>query len=322
MGFLDRLKQAIGIKSTNEDYLRGFAKTNNQFGKRLRFISQTEDIHNDNFLEELMITLIEGDFGYKTAQKVCNTFVKKTNKKNLNSEEVIDLLGEIMLEIYQPESVKAIVENQQGPTVLLLVGVNGSGKTTSAAKLAAKYKAEGKKVLLAAADTFRAGAVEQLATWGEKLSIPVVKGKAEEDPSSVLVEACRYAKEINADILICDTAGRLQNKKNLMAELQKMRRVLSREIVGAPHNCWLVLDGNTGQNGLSQAEIFHEATAVDGIILTKIDGTAKGGIILAIRDILGIPVRFLGLGEKLDDLHEFDPKLYLFSILTDVKNEH
>ena len=202
-----------------------------------------------------------------------------------------------------------------------MVGVNGSGKTSTCAKLAKRYKDQGKKVAFAAADTFRAGAREQLEEWARRLDIDIVTGKDNQDPSSVLVDACRFAKEHDIDILLCDTAGRLQNKINLMAELAKMHRVLEREIPGAPHNTWLVLDANTGQNGMSQAALFNEVTDLDGIILTKMDGTSKGGIVIAIKDVIGVPVRFITFGEGVDDLKDFDLDLYLYSIIQEASHD-
>ena len=205
--------------------------------------------------------------------------------------------------------------------VILMVGVNGSGKTTTTAKLVKYYKDQGKKVCVAAADTFRAGAVDQIETWAERLGVECIKGRPNQDPSSVLVDACRRAKETGADMLIADTAGRLQNKQNLMNELTKMHRVCEREIEGAPHETWLVLDATTGQNGILQAHQFTEATNVTGIILTKMDGTAKGGVVMAIRDGLELPVRFLGLGEKPEDLRPFDLDLYLYGITKGLEDD-
>ena len=225
-----------------------------------------------------------------------------------------------MSEIYNEQEDIPIKYNEEGPTVILLVGVNGSGKTTTCAKLIKKYQDEGKKVAVVAADTFRAGAIEQLAKWANKLNVPCIKGRENGDPSAALVDGCRYAKENNIDILLCDTAGRLQNKFNLMHELEKMYKVIGREIPGAPHNSWLVLDATTGQNGLSQAMIFDEACDLTGIVLTKMDGTAKGGIIIAIKHKLKIPVVFIGLGEKEDDLRPFDLDAYLYSISEGIKN--
>ena len=200
------------------------------------------------------------------------------------------------------------------PTVLLVVGVNGVGKTTSIAKLAYRYKNMGKKVMLAAADTFRAGATEQLKTWAERLDIDIVTGAPNADPASVAYDAARKARLDGVDLLIVDTAGRLQTKNNLMAELAKIKRVISKEIEDAPQDTFLIIDATTGQNGVVQAKAFAEVTTLTGVVITKMDGTSKGGIILAIRDELGIPVRFIGLGEKMDDLEEFDLEKYLYAL--------
>ena len=207
-----------------------------------------------------------------------------------------------------------VVFRKDGPTVLLVVGVNGVGKTTTIAKLAYRYINRGKKVLLVAADTFRAGAVEQLTTWAERLKIGIVTGKPESDPASVAFDGMKKAKEENIDLVIVDTAGRLQTKNNLMLELGKIKRVMSKEIPDAPHETFLIIDATTGQNGVVQAKAFKEVTDLTGIVITKMDGTSKGGIILAIRDELGVPVRFIGLGEKMDDLEEFDLDKYLYGL--------
>ena len=225
-----------------------------------------------------------------------------------------------MHDLYVDHDDQPFHKNEDGPTVILMVGVNGSGKTTTTAKLTKLFKSEGSSVVLAAADTFRAGAIDQLVKWAEHLDVPCIKGREGGDPSAALVDACRYAKEHQMDYLIGDTAGRLQNKANLMKELSKMRRVIEREIPGAPHEVWLVLDATTGQNGISQAQIFLETTNVTGIILTKMDGTAKGGIVIAIRDLLGLPVKFIGLGEKEDDLRPFDIDSYLYGMCEDLLN--
>ena len=204
---------------------------------------------------------------------------------------------------------------EEGPTVLLVEGVNGVGKTTSIAKLAHRYMKKGKKVMLVAADTFRAGAVEQLKIWAERLKCPIVTGLENGDPASVCYDGAKYAKTNNIDLMIVDTAGRLHNKANLMAELGKIKRVLEREIPGAPHETFLIIDATTGQNGVSQASAFKEVSNISGIVITKMDGTSKGGIILSIRDELGVPVRFIGLGEGMDDLEEFDLDEYLHALL-------
>lgn len=321
MAFFSSLKEKITGKKDQSKYLSGFAKTNNALGKKLRFISENNTKNKEDFVEQLMITLIESDVGYKTAEEICDKFFKETQDYlYLRKEDVIDILLETFDEIYKEKAEAPIVFNDNGPTVILLVGVNGSGKTSTCAKLANKYKNEGKKVCVVAADTFRAGATEQLKLLADKVGVDFVSGKENEDPSSVLVNACRYAKENNIDILLCDTAGRLQTKINLMAELSKMNRVVGKEIPGAPHYVWLVLDANTGQNGMSQATLFNEITDLTGIILTKMDGTSKGGIIIAIKNVLGIPVRFITLGENIEDIKDFDFDLYLYSIIEDVGN--
>ena len=318
MGFLDSLKQAITGKKDTGKYLSGFAKTNNALGRKLKFITENNTKNKEDFVEQLMITLIESDIGYKTSEDICDRFFKETQDYlYLRQEDVMDILLETFDDIYNEKKDNEIVYNEDGPTVILMVGVNGSGKTSTCAKLAKMYKDQGKKVCLAAADTFRAGAIEQLREWANRLDVDFVAGKEQEDPSSVLVNACRYAKENDIDILLCDTAGRLQTKVNLMAELAKMRRVVGKEIPGAPHNVWMVLDANTGQNGMSQATLFNEVTDLTGIILTKMDGTSKGGIVIAIKNVLGIPVRFITLGETADDIKPFDFDLYLYSIIGD-----
>ena len=318
MGFLNSLKQAITGKKDTGKYLSGFAKTNNALGRKLKFITENNTKNKEDFVEQLMITLIESDIGYKTSEDICDRFFKETQDYlYLRQEDVMDILLETFDDIYNEKKENEIVYNDDGPTVILMVGVNGSGKTSTCAKLAKMYKDQGKKVCLAAADTFRAGAIEQLREWANRLDVDFVAGKEQEDPSSVLVNACRYAKENNVDILLCDTAGRLQTKVNLMAELAKMRRVVGKEIPGAPHNVWMVLDANTGQNGMSQATLFNEVTDLTGIILTKMDGTSKGGIVIAIKNVLGIPVRFITLGETADDIKPFDFDLYLYSIIGD-----
>lgn len=318
MGFLNSLKQAITGKKDTGKYLSGFAKTNNALGRKLKFITENNTKNKEDFVEQLMITLIESDIGYKTSEDICDRFFKETQDYlYLRQEDVMDILLETFDDIYNEKKDDEIKYNSDGPTVILMVGVNGSGKTSTCAKLAKMYKDQGKKVCLAAGDTFRAGAIEQLREWANRLDVDFVAGKEFEDPSSVLVNACRYAKENDIDILLCDTAGRLQTKVNLMAELAKMRRVVGKEIPGAPHNVWMVLDANTGQNGMSQATLFNEVTDLTGIILTKMDGTSKGGIVIAIKNVLGIPVRFITLGETADDIKPFDFDLYLYSIIGD-----
>ena len=321
MGFFDFLKNNSENNSEQNKYLSGFRKTNDALGKKLKFLTENKTENKDDFVEQLMITLIEADIGYKTSQEICDRFYKECqNYLYLTANDLMNILTKILVDIYNESSDTNIIFNENGTTVILMVGVNGSGKTSTCAKLAQKYLNDNKSVAFVAGDTFRAGATEQLKQWADKLNIECVCGKQNQDPSSVLVDGCRFAKENNIDILICDTAGRLQNKVNLMNELEKMYKVVSREIDGAPHNTWLVLDSNTGQNGLSQAELFNEITKLNGIILTKIDGTSKGGIVLAIKNITHVPVRFVTFGEGLDEISEFDLNTYLYSIIGELKH--
>ena len=320
MGLFDSFKNKEN-KTDQSMYLSGFSKTNDALGKKLKFITENKSKNKEDFIEQLMITLIEADIGYKTADLICDKFYKECqNYRYLFAKDLMNILVDVLKQIYNQEDESDIVFNDNGPTVILMVGVNGSGKTSTCAKLANKYLKENKKVAFVAADTFRAGAREQLIEWANRLNIHCVSGKDNQDPSSVLVDGCRFAKENNIDILICDTAGRLQNKINLMAELEKMSRVVSKEIEGAPHNTWLVLDSNTGQNGLSQAELFKEITNLNGIILTKLDGTSKGGIIIAIKNVTGIPVRYITFGEQIEEISEFDLQTYLYSIIGELKH--
>lgn len=313
MSVFSKIKEAF-VKSEDKDkYLSGLDRSKKSFGDRMRALSNNFHGIDDDLLEQIMVILLESDVGIHTAQKIVDAF--ESNGKHVKEyDSMLDYLVSILYDFYDESNDEPIKMNEEGPTVILMVGVNGSGKTTTSAKLIQYYKEQGKKVAVAAADTFRAGAIDQIDTWATRLGVHCVKGKMNQDPSSVLVDACRYAKENDIDILICDTAGRLQNKTNLMNELSKMHRVVQREIEGAPQEVWLVLDATTGQNGISQAKVFLEATDVTGIVLTKMDGTAKGGVVLAIRDLLHLPVRFLGLGEKPADLRRFDINAFLMGI--------
>ena len=313
MAFFDKIKSAFVRNKDKDRYIDGLSRSRKSFGDRIRKLSNSFKGINDELLEEIMMILLESDMGVQTASEIVERFENNASElKNFDSME--DYLMSILYDYYNPDLDEPVNMNPNGPTVIMMVGVNGSGKTTTTAKLAAHYQSEGKKVVLAAADTFRAGAVDQIQIWADRLGVPCVAGKPNQDPASVVVDACRQAKETGADILICDTAGRLQNKTNLMKELNKMIRVAGKEIEGAPQETWLVLDATTGQNGISQAKEFLNATNVTGIILTKMDGTARGGVVMAIRDLLHLPVRFLGLGEKPEDLKEFDLNAYLMGI--------
>lgn len=320
MSFFSKLKDKFTHKEDKAVYLQGFEKSKNTFSDALNQMSYSFHGVDDEFLEQLTIVLLESDVGITLADLICEKLKKKCEEfPSVTFHWAMNFLLEIMKEIYEEAEDEPIVYNENGPTVILLEGVNGSGKTTTCAKLANMYIQQDKKVAFVAADTFRAGAIDQLAMWGERLNVPTIKGRENGDPSAAIVDGCRFAKEKGADILLCDTAGRLQNKVNLMQELSKMNRVSGREIEGAPHNTWLVLDATTGQNGLSQAKIFAESTKLTGIVLTKMDGTAKGGIILAIKHELHVPVLFIGLGEHPEDLRPFDLESYLYSISEGLK---
>ena len=313
MAFFQKIKEAF-VKSNDKDkYLSGLNRSKKSFGDRIRVLSNNFHGIDDELLEEIMVILLESDVGIHTAQKIVDAFEQR-GKEIKNYDSMEDYLISILYDFYDEQNDEPIQFNSDGPTIIFMVGVNGSGKTTTSAKLIKNYKEEGKKVAVVAADTFRAGAVDQIEVWANRLDVACIKGKPNQDPSSVIMDGCKYAMENQIDILICDTAGRLQNKTNLMKELTKLSRVAQKVIPSAPHEVWLVMDATTGQNGISQAQLFLEATNVTGIVLTKMDGTAKGGVVLAIRDLLHLPVRFLGLGEKPEDLKPFDINAYLMGI--------
>jgi fused signal recognition particle receptor len=248
----------------------------------------------------------------------------EVKRKNIQEpSEVQSVISEKLVEIYSEggDVPNTLNIKDGGLTVILFVGVNGVGKTTTIGKLAYALKEEGRKVMMAAGDTFRAGAIEQLEVWGNRVGVEVIKHAEGSDPAAVMYDAIQAAKARKADILLCDTAGRLQNKVNLMKELEKVKRVIEREVPGAPHEVLLVLDATTGQNAMIQAKTFKEATNVTGIVLTKLDGTAKGGIVLAIRNELHIPVKSVGLGEKMDDLQAFDAEKYVYGLFSELIEE-
>ncbi|WP_226375475.1 signal recognition particle-docking protein FtsY [Effusibacillus dendaii] len=271
---------------------------------------------DEEFFEELEEQLIMADVGVQTATILIEQLRVEVKKRKLtDAAELKPVLQEKLAEMMGAD-MSALTMNPDGLTVVLIVGVNGVGKTTTIGKLAHKYKSEGKKVILAAGDTFRAGAIEQLDIWGQRVGVDVIKHQAGSDPAAVVFDGVQAAKARKADLLIVDTAGRLHNKTNLMDELNKIYRVVKREIPDAPHEVLLVLDATTGQNALQQAKIFGEATGVTGLVLTKLDGTAKGGIVVAIRQQMQIPVKFVGLGEKMDDLQEFDPEAFVEALFS------
>ncbi len=319
MGLISFIKDRFNkkVKTVNEKYINGMDKSRKNFSSKLSSLSRSYKKVNQEYFEELEQILIESDVGVSLTIKIIDEVMNEAKKRKVDDP---DDINEILIEkMFYEYTSKGEVTNEihfasEGPTVLLVVGANGVGKTTSIAKLASRYKNMGKSVMLCAADTFRAAAVEQLTIWANRLEIPIVNGDSNADPASVAYEGARKAKEDSVDLLIVDTAGRLQTKTNLMDELSKIRRVLGKEIPGAPHETFLIIDGTTGQNGVIQAKQFNEVAAITGIVLTKLDGTSKGGIILAIRDELGIPVRFVGVGEKIDDLVEFDLDQYLYGL--------
>ncbi|BDG48079.1 signal recognition particle-docking protein FtsY [Parageobacillus sp. KH3-4] len=326
MSFFKKLKEKITKQtdSVTEKFKQGLAKTRDSFAGRVNDLIARYRKVDEEFFEELEEILIGADVGVTTVMELVDELKMEVKRRNIQDpQEMQAVISEKLVEIYRGDDDKPAELNIQenGLTVILFVGVNGVGKTTTIGKLAHKLKSEGKTVMLAAGDTFRAGAIEQLEVWGERVGAEVIKQTAGSDPAAVIYDAIQAAKARGVDVLLCDTAGRLQNKVNLMKELEKVKRVIEREIPGAPHEVLLVLDATTGQNAMSQAKTFKEVTNVTGIVLTKLDGTAKGGIVLAIRNELHIPVKFVGLGEKVDDLQPFDPEQYVYGLFADLLEE-
>lgn len=312
-------------KSSDEEdaqeklYEKGLEKTNKGFGARLnaffaRFRSVDEDFFDD--LEDL---LIESDVGFETAEQLTDELREEAKLQNAKSrDDLKQVIVEKLVDLYdqggQGKDEKLAYDPDAKPNVYLFVGVNGAGKTTTIGKLAKRFKDEGKSVILAAADTFRAGAVEQLEEWGKRVGVPVVTGKEKADPASVVYDATERAIKEQADYLLVDTAGRLQNKKNLMAELEKIQRTIKKLLPEQPAETLLVLDGSTGQNALLQAKDFDKTTKLTGLVLTKLDGSSKGGVVLAIRNEMKLPVKLVGLGEKAEDLADFDAANYAIGL--------
>ncbi|MBU8729343.1 signal recognition particle-docking protein FtsY [Cytobacillus oceanisediminis] len=323
MSFFKKLKEKVTKQtdSVTEKFKDGLTKTRDNFSNKVNDLVSRYRKVDEEFFEELEEILIGADVGFDTVMELVEELRREVKRKNIQDpRDVQAVISEKLVEIYDSagETSTELNIQSEGLTVILFVGVNGVGKTTTIGKLAHKFKNEGKNVLLAAGDTFRAGAIEQLEVWGERVGVDVIKQGAGSDPAAVMYDAVQSAKSRKADILICDTAGRLQNKVNLMKELEKVKRVIEREVPGAPHEVLLVLDATTGQNAMIQAKTFKEATDVSGIVLTKLDGTAKGGIVLAIRNELEIPVKFVGLGEKMDDLQEFNAEQYVYGLFADI----
>lgn len=324
MSFFKKIKEKLtGTSesvSVSEKFKDGLSKTRNQFTSKVNDLVAKYRKVDEDFFEELEDLLLQADVGYETVVELMDLLRFEVQRKNIKDTAGIQsVISEKLVEIYESgdDNSNELLIQETGLTVILFVGVNGVGKTTTIGKMAHRLKGQGRNVMLAAGDTFRAGAIDQLQVWGDRVGVEVIKQSEGSDPAAVMYDAVRAAKNRGVDVLICDTAGRLQNKVNLMNELQKVHRVIEREVPGAPHEVLLALDATTGQNALIQAQSFKEATNVTGIVLTKLDGTAKGGIVLAIRNKLKIPVKFVGLGEKMDDLQPFDTDKYVYGLFAD-----
>ncbi|MBA8778374.1 signal recognition particle-docking protein FtsY [Staphylococcus coagulans] len=308
--------QKIGAK-----FREGLEKSRENFQNQLNNLLAHYRKVDEDFFEALEEMLIQADVGFNTVMELVDELRLEAKRRNITeTEDLREAIVEKIVEIYQQDDDQSEAMNIEDGrlNVILMVGVNGVGKTTTIGKLAHRYQLQGKKVMLAAGDTFRAGAIQQLEVWGERVGVDVVRQGEGSDPAAVMYDAINAAKNKGVDILICDTAGRLQNKQNLMNELEKVKRVISRSIPEAPHEVLLCLDATTGQNALAQAKAFKEVTNVTGIVLTKLDGTAKGGIVLAIRNELHIPVKYVGLGEKMDDLQPFNAESYVYGLFADM----
>ena len=322
MGLFSKIKNIIKKEDKSlKTYENGLSKTRKGFIDKLNNLSKEYDEINENYFEELEELLINADIGVNTVMDFMDKLQKRVIREKIKNPSLLtEIIVDELFIIYVDNDIliNKINYNENGPTVILFVGVNGVGKTTTIAKLASKFKDEGKKVLLVAADTFRAGAKEQLLTWADKIGCAAVKDDNTSDPASVVYKGLTKAKEEKYDMVLIDTAGRLQNKVNLMKELEKINNVASRIIPDAPNETFLVIDATTGQNGISQAKEFKEITNLTGIVLTKLDGTAKGGIVLAIKEEVSIPVRYIGLGEKKEDLEVFDIEKYIYGLFKDM----
>lgn len=324
MSFFKKLKESISNKtdSVTKQFRDGLEKTRKGFVEKVSDLVIRRKKIDEEFYEELEEILIGADVGVNAVMDLMDELRAEVKKRRI--EDAADLqpvLSEKLMELLRGDDNTELRMNPDGITVILFVGVNGVGKTTTIGKLAHRFKQEGKKVLLAAGDTFRAGAIEQLEVWGQRVGVEVIKQQSGSDPAAVMFDAVQAAKQRQADVLLCDTAGRLQNKSNLMEELNKIYRVIQREIPSAPHEVLMVLDATTGQNALSQAKLFGEKSGVTGLVLTKLDGTAKGGIVVAIRQELNLPVKLVGLGEKAEDLQTFDSEQFVHALFAGLIRE-
>jgi len=328
MGIFDKFKKLFNSNNKEtfkekEDivsYDKGLEKTRNAFVSKLSLLNNKYKKVNESYFEELEEILIMADIGVETVINFIDKLKRRVKSENItDSKDLMEIIVDEMFIIYINNEVliNKINYAQEGPTVVLFVGVNGAGKTTTIGKLAYKLVGEGKKVMMIAGDTFRAGAVEQIDVWSKRVGCDIIC-KDTHDAASVIFDGLSKAKKENYDVVLVDTAGRLQNKTNLMNELEKINKVIGKIIPNAPHETLLVIDATTGQNGISQAKHFKEITDITGIVLSKLDGTAKGGIVLAIKENIGIPVKFVGLGEKLEDLRVFDIEKYIYGLFKDL----
>jgi fused signal recognition particle receptor len=319
MGLFDKLKNMF-TKTNDEEakvYDEGLSKTRKNFFDKLNILNTKYHKLTDEYFDELESILVMADIGVNIVMEFMDRLRDRVKKENINDPSILNeiIIDELFI-IYVDEGILSskINYSESGPTVVLFVGVNGVGKTTTIAKIAKQMINDGKKVLMIAGDTFRAGAVEQIIEWGNRVGAKVISGNENADPSSVMYDGLKTAIDEQYDCVLIDTAGRLQNKVNLMNELSKINKVIGNLIPNAPHETLLVIDATTGQNGISQAKSFKEITNVTGIVLTKLDGTAKGGIVLAIKEAVNIPVKYIGLGEKVDDLRPFDIEKYIYGL--------
>ncbi len=321
MGLFDKFKTIFQKEPEKvTKYEEGLEKTRKEFISQLSNLSNKYKFINDDYFEELENILIMADIGVNTVMNFVDKLKLRVKTEKITDSKMLkDVIIDELFIMYVGNDVinSKINYSTNGPTVVLFIGVNGVGKTTTIGKIASKLKSDGKKVLLVAADTFRAGAIEQIEEWSEKVGVRVIT-KNVKDPSSVVYDGLDIAKKENYDVVLIDTAGRLQNKVNLMNELAKINKVIKMHIDDAPHETLLVIDATTGQNGIAQAKSFKEITNITGIVLTKLDGTAKGGIVLAIKEEVGIPVKFVGLGEKVEDLEPFDIEKYIYGLFKDL----
>lgn len=308
-------------KSNVKIYEKGLSKSRNGFVSNLISLTSRYQKISDAYFDELEEILIMADIGINTVMKFMDRLRERVRHEKIEDPNLLkEIIVDELFIIYVDDNIieSKIHYSEEGPTILLFVGVNGVGKTTTIGKLASKVKAEGKKVLLVAGDTFRAGACKQLEEWSNKVGVGFIGKEEGADPASVVFDGLEKAKQEKYDVVLIDTAGRLQNKVNLMKELEKINRVIGAQIPTAPHETLLIIDATTGQNGISQAKSFQEITNVTGIVLTKLDGTAKGGIVLAIKEEVNIPVKYIGLGETKDDLQPFDIETYIYGLFKDM----